>query len=186
MIDTKKIERAAASIIEAIGEDPRREGLVDTPRRIAAMYVEFLDSGDQEPSEVLATGFEEGHGEMVVLKDIPFYSICEHHFLPFYGTAAVGYLPNGRVVGVSKLARALDILARRLQLQERLTTQLADAIEEALRPEGVGVIISAEHMCMSLRGVKKLGSRLVTSASRGLIRTEEATRREFDRMLREI
>ena len=186
MIDKKKIERAAASIIEAIGEDPRREGLVDTPRRIAAMYGEFLDSGDQEPSEVLATGFEEGHGEMIVLKDIPFYSICEHHFLPFYGTAAVGYLPNGRVVGVSKLARALDILARRLQLQERLTTQLADAIEEALRPEGVGVIISAEHMCMSIRGVKKLGSKLVTSASRGIIKTEEAARREFDRMLREI
>ena len=180
------MKRAAASIIEAIGEDPRREGLVDTPRRIAAMYEEFLASGDQDPSEVLATGFEEGHGEMVVLKDVPFYSICEHHFLPFYGTAAIGYLPNGRVVGVSKLARALDILARRLQLQERLTTQLADAIEEALRPEGVGVILSAEHMCMSLRGVKKLGSKLVTSASRGIIKTEEARRREFDRMLREI
>lgn len=185
MIDTEKIKKSATSIIEAIGEDPRREGLVDTPRRIAAMYEEFFSGLGQDAAEVLATGFEENHREMVVLKDIPFISICEHHFLPFFGTADIGYIPNGRVVGASKLARALDILARRPQIQERLTTQIADTIDEALSPEGVGVVLSAEHMCMSLRGVKKLGSKIVTKASRGSLRSDEATRREFDSMLRE-
>jgi GTP cyclohydrolase I len=185
LFDKDKIERAAASIIEAIGEDPLREGLADTPRRVASMYAEFFSGLGQDPARVLATGFEEGHREMVVLKDIPFTSICEHHFLPFSGTADIGYVPNGRVVGASKLARVLDILARRPQIQERLTSQVADTIVDSLSAKGVGVVISAEHMCMSLRGVKKPGSRLVTRASRGSISTEEETRREFDRMLRE-
>ena len=185
MIDTEKIKRSATAIIEAIGENPRREGLADTPRRMAAMYEEFFSGLGQDPVEVLATGFEENHKEMVVLRDIPFISVCEHHFLPFFGTADIGYVPNGRVVGASKLARALDILARRPQIQERLTTQIADTIVAALSPEGVGVVLSAEHMCMSLRGVKKLGSKIVTKASRGTIKCHEATRREFDSLLRE-
>ena len=185
LIDAAKIEKAVALIIEAIGEDPRREGLVGTPRRMAAMYEEFFSGLVHDPAEVLATGFEENHREMVVLKDIPFISICEHHFLPFFGTADIGYVPNGRVVGASKLARALDILARRPQIQERLTTQIADTIVDALSPEGVGVVLSAEHMCISLRGVKKLGSKIVTKARRGSIKSHEATRREFDSLLLE-
>jgi GTP cyclohydrolase I len=185
LIDTEKIKRSATAIIEAIGENPRREGLADTPRRMAAMYEEFFSGLGQDPVEVLATGFEENHKEMVVLRDIPFISVCEHHFLPFFGTADIGYIPNGRVVGASKLARALDILARRPQIQERLTSQIADAIDEALGPDGVGVVLSAEHMCVSLRGVKKLGSKLVTKASRGKLRSDKSTRREFDSLLRE-
>ena len=129
---------------------------------------------------MLATGFEEGHREMVVISAVPFFSVCEHHFLPFFGTADIGYVPSGRVAGASKLARALDIVARRPQLQERLTAQLADAIVEALRTEGVGVVISAEHLCMTLRGARKPGSRIVTSSMRGSFRTDEAVRREFD------
>ena len=183
MFDSQKIQEAASSIIEAIGEDPNREGLAGTPRRIAAMYEELFAGMGQDPAELLATGFEEGHTEMVVLRDIPFASICEHHFLPFFGTADIGYVPNGRVVGASKLARALDVLARRPQVQERLTKQLVDCIMDALKPEGVGVVISAEHLCISLRGAKKVGSRLVTRSSRGSIKTREATRREFESML---
>jgi len=185
LIDTEKIKKSTSSIIEAIGEDPQREGLVGTPRRMAALYEEFFSGLGQDPGEVLATGFEENHREMVVFKDISFISMCEHHFLPFFGTADIGYIPNGRVVGASKLARALDILARRPQIQERLTTQIADTIVAALSPEGVGVVLSAEHMCMSLRGVKKLGSKIVTIASRGSIKSHEATRREFETLLRE-
>jgi GTP cyclohydrolase I len=147
------------------------------------MYAEFFSGLDQDPSEVLATGFEEGHREMVVLKHIPFFSVCEHHLLPFYGSASIGYVPKGRVVGASKLARALDILARRPQLQERLTSQVADTIFKAIGPDGVAVRISAEHMCMSLRGVRKPGSRVVTSASRGTLKTHEATIREFYALL---
>ena len=183
MINQKKIQEAAASIIAAIGEDPTREGLVETPRRIAQMYADFFSGLDKDPSEALAVGFEEGHNEMVVLKEMPFFSICEHHFLPFYGSATIGYVPNGRVVGASKLARALDILARRPQIQERLTTELADAIFSTLQPDGVAVILSAEHMCMSLRGVRKPGSKVVTSATRGSFRTQEAASREFYALL---
>lgn len=184
MFDLQKIQEAASSIIEAIGEDPNREGLQGTPRRIAAMYEELFAGMGQDPAEELATGFEEAHTEMVVLRDIPFASVCEHHFLPFFGTADIGYVPNGRVVGASKLARALDALARRPQVQERLTKQLADCIMDTLKPEGVGVVISAEHLCISLRGAGKLGSRLVTRASRGSIMTRDATRSEFESMLR--
>ena len=185
MIDREQIREAVASIILAIGEDPKREGLVDTPRRVADAYEEFFSGLDQDPSEVLATSYEEGHTELVVLKDIPFVSLCEHHLLPFYGNAAIGYVPSGRVVGVSKLARALDVLARRPQLQERLTRQLADCILSSIEPEGVAVVLSAEHLCVSLRGVKKGGSRLVTSATRGTVRTRDEIRRELHAMIRE-
>jgi len=179
VIDKKKIEQAVLTIIEAIGEDPKREGLKGTPRRIAEMYSELFVGLSVDPKEELAIGFDEGHHEMVILRDIPFYSMCEHHLLPFFGLAHVGYIPKGRIVGASKLARAVEVLAKRPQLQERLTSQIAEAVVEALAPNGVGVVIEAEHMCMTLRGVKKPGSKIVTSAMRGLFRTNPATRAEF-------
>ena len=181
MIDQAKIKAAALSMLEAIGEDPLREGLKSTPRRIAEMYAELFSGLDMDPKTELAVGFEVGHHEMVILKDIPFYSMCEHHFLPFHGLVHVGYIPNheGRVVGVSKLARVVDIFARRPQLQERMTTQIADAILEALQPDGVAVVIQAEHLCMTMRGIKKPGSKVITSATRGLFRSRAATRAEF-------
>ena len=180
-INQAKIEQAVASIIEAIGDNPRRQGLAGTPRRIAEMYAELFSGIDMDPKEELAVGFEEGHREMVVIKDIPFYSMCEHHLLPFYGVAHVGYIPNmnGRVVGASKIARVVEIIAHRPQLQERMTTQIAEAILEAIRPEGVAVIIQAEHLCMTMRGIKKPGSNIVTSANRGNFRSRAATRAEF-------
>lgn len=186
MIDQDKISNAVSAIIEALGEDPSREGLQDTPRRVAEMYAEFFSGIDADPTEVLATGFEEGHRELVVLRDIPFFSICEHHFLPFFGSVHVGYIPKGRVVGASKLARALDILARRPQIQERLTDQLVEALNKTLEPDGVAAVISAEHMCMSLRGVKKPGSRIITSSARGRLKTQTADRQEFFDLLGEI
>ena len=181
MVDITKIEAAVLSIIEAIGDDPRREGVRDTPKRIAEMYTELFSGSDMDAKEELTVSFEVGHREMVILRDIPFYSMCEHHLLPFYGVAHVGYIPNkeGRVVGVSKLARVVDIFAKRLQLQERMTSQIADAIVEALQPDGVAVVLQAEHLCMTMRGIKKPGSNVVTSATRGLFRTRAATRAEF-------
>jgi GTP cyclohydrolase IA len=180
-IDQAKIEQAVASIIEAIGDDPRRQGLADTPQRVAEMYTELFSGIDKDPREELTVGFEEGHREMVVLKDIPFYSMCEHHLLPFFGVAHVGYIPNmnGRVVGASKIARVVEVVAHRPQLQERMTTQIAEAILDALQPEGVAVVIQAEHLCMTMRGIKKPGSNIVTSANRGLFRQRPATRAEF-------
>ncbi|MDA0769512.1 MAG: GTP cyclohydrolase I FolE [SAR202 cluster bacterium Casp-Chloro-G4] len=186
MIDQEKIKSAVSSIIEALGDDPTREGLQETPRRVAEMYAEFFSGLEEDPADVLSTGFEEGHQELVVLRDIPFFSICEHHFLPFFGTAHVGYIPRGRVVGASKLARAVDILARRPQIQERLTDQLVEALNKTLEPDGVAAVISAEHMCMSLRGVKKPGSRIVTSSARGRLKTQAADRQEFFNLLKEI
>ena len=180
-VDQAKIERAVASIIEAIGDDPKREGLVGTPQRIAEMYADLFGGLDKDPKEVLSVGFEEGHREMVVLKDIPFYSMCEHHLLPFYGVAHVGYIPNrsGRIVGASKIARVVEIVAHRPQLQERMTTQIAEALLQALEPEGVAVVIQAEHLCMTMRGIEKPGSSMITSANRGLFRQRPATRAEF-------
>ncbi|MBL7120048.1 MAG: GTP cyclohydrolase I FolE [Dehalococcoidia bacterium] len=180
-VDQAKIERAVASIIEAIGDDPKREGLVGTPQRIAEMYADLFGGLDKDPKEVLSVGFEEGHREMVVLKDIPFYSMCEHHLLPFYGVAHVGYIPNrnGRIVGASKIARVVEIIAHRPQLQERMTTQIAEALLQALEPEGVAVVIQAEHLCMTMRGIEKPGSSMITSANRGLFRQRPATRAEF-------
>jgi GTP cyclohydrolase I len=179
MIDQDKIKRAVHDILIAIGEDPSREGIKETPRRIAEMYAEVFSGMKEDPREVLSVGFEEGHNEMVILKDIPFYSMCEHHLLPFYGMAHIGYIPKGRVVGASKLGRVVEILAKRPQLQERLTTQIADTIVEALQPQGVAVVIEAEHLCMTMRGVKKPGSNIVTSAMRGSFRTRAVTRTEF-------
>jgi GTP cyclohydrolase I len=181
MVDQEKIKKAISLIIEAIGEDPSREGLQRTPERVAELYAEIFSGLHQDPAEVLTVGFEEGHREMVIVKDIPFYSMCEHHILPFYGMAHVGYIPSkiGRVVGASKLARVVDIVAKRPQLQERMTSQIADAIVRSLQPDGVAVVVQAEHLCMTMRGVKKPGSSIVTSATRGLFRTRVATRAEF-------
>lgn len=183
-VDYQRIEAAVREIIAAIGEDPEREGLAETPRRIAEMYGELFSGIDKEPRDVLTKGFEESHKEMVVLKDVPFYSLCEHHFLPFHGKAHVGYVPEGRVVGVSKLARAVDILARRPQLQERLTSQVADAIMDGLAPDGVAVVIEAEHLCMTMRGVQKPGAVMITSAIRGGFRRRGVTRSEFLALVR--
>ena len=181
MLEQAKIKTAVASIIEAIGEDPKREGLVGTPERVADMYAELFMGLDKDPKEELAVGFEIGHREMVILRDIPFYSMCEHHLLPFYGVAHIGYIPNeeGRIVGISKLARVVEIIAKRPQLQERMTTQIADAINEAIKPEGVAVVIQAEHLCMIMRGIEKPGSNVITSALRGLFRRRAASRAEF-------
>ncbi|MCJ7511313.1 MAG: GTP cyclohydrolase I FolE [Dehalococcoidia bacterium] len=166
-------------IIDAIGEDPEREGLAETPRRIAAMYADLFSGLERDPLEVLRSGFREENDGPVILRDIPFYSLCEHHFLPFYGVAHVGYIPDGRLVGISKIARALDILARRPQVQERLTRQLADCILEALNADGVGVVLEAEHFCLSMRGAHKPGARVVTSAVRGPIDKGTFARSEF-------
>jgi GTP cyclohydrolase I len=184
-IDKAAIRKAVHDIIIAVGEDPERESLIETPRRVADMYAEVFSGLSQDPADVLRIGFEEGHQELVLVKDIPFYSMCEHHFLPFHGVAHVGYIPNGRVVGLSKLARALEILARRPQLQERLTSQLADAIMTALEPSGVAVVIKANHLCITMRGVKKPGSLTVTSAMRGVFRRQSATRAEFMALINE-
>ena len=183
-VDQAGVAEAVRRILEAIGEDPTREGLVETPRRIAEMYEELFAGLHQDPREVLSTSFQESHREMVILKNIPFYSLCEHHFLPFHGRAHVGYVPEGRIVGASKIARAVDILARRPQLQERLTGQIADAIMEGLSPDGVAVVIEAEHLCMTMRGVQKPGTTLVTSAIRGGFRRRAVTRAEFLALVR--
>lgn len=181
MFDEAKIRKAISDIIEAIGEDPKREGLLDTPERVAEMYAELFGGMKQDPREELKVGFELGHREMVVLRDIPFYSMCEHHLLPFYGVAHIGYIPNheGRIVGISKLARVVEVISRRPQLQERMTTEIADTIMEALNPEGVAVVIQAEHLCMIMRGIKKPGANVVTSAIRGIFSRKAASRAEF-------
>ena len=185
-MDRQKIIEAVNALLEAIGEDPQREGLRDTPRRIADMYEEIFAGLKIDPASYLTVGFEERHKEMIVLRDIPFQSMCEHHLLPFVGRAHVGYIPAGRIVGLSKLARVVDGFARRPQLQERLTSQIADTIVEALNPAGVGVVIEAEHYCMIMRGVKKPGSVMVTSAMRGLFKSNPPTRAEFLDFIRDF
>jgi len=181
MVNQEKIKLAMTSMIEAIGENPLREGIKDTPRRMAEMYAELFSGLDADPKAELAVDFGEGYEEMVILRDIPFYSMCEHHLLPFYGVAHVGYIPSrgGRVVGVSKLARVVEICARRPQLQERMTQQIADAIFETLQPAGVAVVIQAEHLCMVMRGIRKPGTTVITSSVRGNFRSKVATRSEF-------
>ena len=159
------------------------DGLTDTPRRIADMYLELFSGVDQDPEELLKVQFNEEHDELVILKEIPFYSMCEHHFLPFHGQAHVGYLPDGAIVGLSKLARAVEVFAKRPQVQERLTGQIADSIENALSARGVGVVIEAEHLCMTARGVRKPGARMVTSALRGRLRDDVNSRQEFLRLI---
>ena len=185
MIDEAEIRKAVTSIIKAIGDDPEREGLVDTPQRVAEMYTELFRGIDMDPKKELTVGFEEGHREMVILRDIPFYSMCEHHLLPFYGVAHVGYIPNtdGRIIGISKVARVVEIVARRPQLQERMTSQIADAIAEGIKPEGVAVVVQAEHLCMVMRGIKKPGSAIITSVVRGIFRSKSKTRAEFFSLL---
>lgn len=178
-VDLPRIEAAVREILLAIGEDPERSGLIDTPRRVAKAYREVFSGMHQDPADVLGTTFDIAHEEMVLVKDIPFYSTCEHHLVPFHGSAHVGYIPSsdGRVTGLSKLARLVDIFARRPQVQERLTAQIADALIEHLKPRGAIVVIECEHMCMSMRGVRKPGAKTVTSAVRGLLH-EPATRAE--------
>ena len=181
MFDEAKIRNAINDIIEAIGEDPKREGLVGTPERVAEMYAELFGGMKRDPGEELKVGFEIGHREMVVLRDIPFYSMCEHHLLPFYGVAHIGYIPSeeGRIVGISKLARVVEIISKRPQLQERMTTGIADTIMDAINPEGVAVVLQAEHLCMIMRGIKKPGSNVITSAIRGIFKRKAASRAEF-------
>ena len=179
-VDRARIEKAVREILEAIGEDPDREGLVATPARVAAMYDEIFSGIKDCPDRHLAVTFEAGHDEMVMVKDIPLYSVCEHHLIPFIGKAHVAYIPNedGRITGLSKLARLVDSLSKRPQVQERLTTQIADELDQSLQPRGVLVVIEAEHLCMSMRGVRKAGSLTVTSAVRGQFRDSVATRNE--------
>ena len=179
-IDRERIEAAVREILAAIGEDPQRDGLQRTPERVAEMYEEVFGGLGRDPLDELKVTFDAGHDEMIMVRDIPLYSVCEHHLVPFLGQAHVAYIPNvgGRITGLSKLARLVDVLARRPQVQERLTAQIADAIETSLDPRGVLVLIEAEHLCVSMRGVKKPGSQTVTSAVRGLFRTNDATRAE--------
>ena len=178
-INKQDIKAAIGKILLAIGEDVDRDGLIDTPKRISEMYAEIFEGLNIDPASYLNVDFEVAHDEMVILRDIPFYSMCEHHFLPFHGEAHVGYIPDGRVVGISKLARVVEGFARRPQLQERLTSQVAETIMNSVKPDGVAVVIEAEHLCMTMRGVRKPGSRMVTSAMRGQFKKSNVTRSEF-------
>lgn len=184
-INQEKIRQAVAMILEAVGEDPHREGLRDTPARVARMYTEIFSGLHQDAREVLATRFHVDHDEVVVVKDIPFYSACEHHLLPFYGHAHVAYLPEGGVVtGLSKLARLVEAYARRPQVQERLTNQIAETLDEELSAQGVLVMLEAEHLCMTMRGIQKPGSKTTTIASKGLFREDAERRREVLSLMR--
>ncbi|MBT9130537.1 MAG: GTP cyclohydrolase 1 [candidate division WS2 bacterium] len=179
-MDQDKIRQAVLMIIEAIGEDPLREGIKDTPERVAGMYAEVFRGLEEDPRKYLQVQFGEAHDEMILLKDISFYSMCEHHLLPFMGRAHVAYIPQeGRVVGLSGLAQVVDCMARRPQMQERLTSQVADILMECLQPRGVAVVVEAEHLCMSMRGIKKPGTITITSAVRGIFRRDARTRGEF-------
>ena len=177
-IDLAKIEKAVSEILAAVGEDTSREGLLDTPKRVAKMYAELLAGAQSDPKEHLRTVFREDYDEVVLLKDIPFYSICEHHMMPFIGKAHVAYLPDGQILGVSKLARVVDCFARRLQVQERLTVQVADFLMENLKPKGVAVVIEAAHSCMTIRGAREPGAAMVTSALRGIFIRDPKSRSE--------
>lgn len=185
VVDKKKIEQGISLVLEGIGEDLKREGLKDTPRRVANMYEEIFRGKEEDITKVVQVTFAENYDEMVLVKDIPLYSVCEHHLIPFLGKAHVAYIPSkdGRITGISKLARVVDVAARRLQVQERLTVTIADAIDKALHPRGVMVVVEAEHLCMSMRGVGKPGHLTVTSTVRGIFRTNEATRAEAMSMI---
>ncbi len=183
-MDHDKIVRAVRDILEAVGEDPDREGLRDTPARVARLYEEVFAGLNGDPKRVLETVFHEQYDEVVLVKDIPFHSMCEHHLLPFTGKAHVAYIPAGRVVGISKLARAVDHFALRPQVQERLTNQIADLIVDELKPLGVAVVLEATHACMTIRGVRKPGAIVVTSAMRGAVRKNLATRNEVLQLIR--
>jgi len=185
-VDVERVRRAVAEILDAIGEDTGRDGLVNTPNRVAAMYEELFSGLHDDPVRHLDVTFAAEHDEMVMVRDIPFASLCEHHLVPFLGKAHVAYIPadDGRITGLSKLARLVDGYARRLQVQERMTTEIADAIDSVLAPRGVLVVIEAEHLCMSMRGVKKPGTVTVTSSVRGLFRSDVATRAEAMQFIR--
>jgi len=179
-VDKVIIEGAIRMILEAIGEDPQREGLMKTPERVAKMYEEIFSGLKTDPADHLKVSFTEYHDELVLVKDIPIYSMCEHHLLPFFGTAHVAYIPkDGKVLGISKLVRVADCYAHRPQLQERLTSQIADCVFDNIKPHGVGVVIQAEHMCMTMRGVRKPGAVTITSAVRGIFETRTQTRAEL-------
>lgn len=178
-VNKEQIEQAVRQILEAIGEDPNREGLLDTPKRVAKMYAEVFSGLNEDPKEHFQTIFGENHEELVLVKDIAFHSMCEHHLVPFYGKAHVAYIPRGgKVTGLSKLARAVEAVAKRPQLQERITSTIAESIVETLDPHGVMVVVEAEHMCMTMRGVRKPGAKTVTSAVRGIFKDDAAARAE--------
>ena len=179
-VDLARVEKAVRELLIAIGEDPERSGLVRTPERVARAYAEMFAGLFVDPDEVLQTTFDEHHDELVLVKDIPLYSICEHHLVPWHGTAAVGYIPgeDGRITGLSKLARVVDLYAKRPQVQERLTSQVADAVMRRLEPQGVIVVVEAEHLCMAMRGVRKPGSTTTTSAVRGIFQSDPRSRAE--------
>ena len=183
MVDREKVERAVRLLLEGIGEDVTREGLVETPARIARMYEEICGGMEEDAKEHLQKTFTVDNNEMVLEKDITFYSMCEHHMLPFYGKVHVAYIPDGKVAGLSKLARTVEVYAKRLQLQEQMTAQIADALMEHLKPQGAMVMIEAEHMCMTMRGIKKPGSQTVTLARRGVFETDPSLEERFFRML---
>ncbi len=182
-VDLARIESAVREILLAVGEDVQREGLRGTPGRVADMYAELLGGMWQDPKEHLTSVFRENYDEIVLLRDVPFYSVCEHHIMPFIGSAHVAYLPDGQVLGVSKLARVVDCFARRLQVQERLTVQIADFLMDNLRPKGIAVVIEASHSCMTIRGIKKPGSVMVTSALRGIFIRDPRSRNEVLRLM---
>lgn len=183
MVDSEKVKEAIRLLLEGIGEDPTREGLVETPDRVARMWEELAGGMESDASEHLSRTFAVNSSDLVIERDITFYSMCEHHMLPFYGRVAIGYIPRGRVAGLSKLARTVEVYARRLQLQEQLTAQIADALMEHLAPEGAIVLIEAEHMCMTMRGVQKPGTTTVTLARRGCFESDPALEERFFRML---
>ena len=182
-MEKDKIMEGVKLILEGIGEDPTREGLLETPNRIARMYEELAGGYTDNAAEHLRKRFHVDNNDMVIEKDIHFYSFCEHHMLPFYGTAAIAYIPNGEVVGLSKIARTVEVFAKRLQLQERLTAQIADVFMEELKPQGVMVLIEAEHMCMTMRGIKKPGTKTVTVVTRGVFDDNDKLQNKFFRML---
>ncbi|AOM82798.1 GTP cyclohydrolase I FolE [Salisediminibacterium beveridgei] len=185
-VDHEKIQQAVTMILEAVGEDPEREGLLDTPKRVARMYEEIFEGLHQDPKEHFKTVFGEDHEELVLVKDITFHSVCEHHLVPFFGKVHIGYIPKGgQVTGLSKMARAVESITRKPQLQERITSTLADSIVDTLTPLGVIVIVEAEHMCMTMRGVRKPGAKTVTSAVRGAFQRSEAARAEVMSLIRD-
>ena len=187
MANQEKVEQAVYQLLEALGENPEREGLLDTPKRVAKMYAEMFSGLNEDPKDQFTAVFSEVHDEVVLVKDIPFYSMCQHHLVPFYGKAHVAYLPSGdKVTGLSKLARAVEVAARRPQLQERLTDQVATALEEALNPRGVFVMVEAEHMCMTMRGIKKPGSKTITTVAKGLYKEDREERKEILSLMRDF
>ena len=186
-MDKERIQNAVREILYAIGEDPEREGLIETPRRVADMYEEIFSGLTSDPTQHIKMFTEQGHNEMVIVRDIPLYSVCEHHLLPFVGVCHIAYIAdNGQVIGLSKLARIVNSFARRPQLQERLTAQLADFLEEHLRPQGVAVVIEAEHLCMTMRGIKKPGSKTITTVAKGLYKEDREERKEILSLMRDF